>query len=45
MIGSSHSMVRDEISLKSSAIVVGNWVISSLNAHRNRSYINGITGA
>ena len=36
LIGSSHSMVSNEIVLKSSVIDVGNWVISSMNAQGNR---------
>ena len=36
IIGSNHSMVRRKINLKSSVIDVGNWVISSINAQRNR---------
>ena len=32
MIGSSHSMVRGKIGLKSYIMVVGNWVIYSMNA-------------
>ena len=36
MIGSSHSIVSDEIGLKSSVMNVEKWVISSMNAQRNR---------
>ena len=36
MIGSSHSVVRDKIGLKSSVMDVGNWVISGENAQENR---------
>ena len=36
MIGSSHSMVRRKIGLKSSVMDVGNWVISGVNAQGNR---------
>ena len=36
MIGSSHSMVRGRIGLKSSVMDVGNWVISGMNAQGNR---------
>ena len=32
MIGSSHSMVREKIDLKSSVMDVVNWVISGMNA-------------
>ena len=35
-IGSSHSMVREKIGLKSSAMNVGNWDISIVNAQGNR---------
>ena len=36
MIGSSHSVVKGRISLKSSVIDVENWVISGMNAQGNR---------
>ena len=36
MIGSSHSMVSNEIGLKLNVIGVGNLVISSMNAQGNR---------
>ena len=36
IIGSSHSMVGNEIGLKSSVIDVENLVISGVNAHGNR---------
>ena len=36
MIGSSHSMVSDEIGLKSSIMNLGNWVIFGMNAQENR---------
>ena len=36
MIGSSHSMVRGRIGLKSSIMDMGNWVISGENAQENR---------
>ena len=36
MIGSSHSMACDKIGLESSGMDVGNLVISSMNAQRNR---------
>ena len=35
MIGSSYSMVRRKIDLKSSVLDVGNWVISGVNAQGN----------
>ena len=34
-IGSSHSIVKEKIGLKSSVMVVGNWVISSENVQEN----------
>ena len=36
MIGSSHSMARRKITLKSSVMDVWNWVIPSMNAQGNR---------
>ena len=36
VIGSSHGMVSDEIGPKSSVVLVGNWVISGMNAQENR---------
>ena len=36
MIHSSYSMVSNEIGLKSSVRDMGNWVISGINASRNR---------
>ena len=36
MIGSSYSMVNDEIDLKSSVMDVGNWAISGVNSQGNR---------
>ena len=36
MIGSSHSMVREKISLKSSVMDVGHLVIFGVNAQGNR---------
>ena len=36
MIGSSHSIVNNKISLKSIIMDVGNLVSSSVNAQRNR---------
>ena len=36
MIDSSYSMASNEIGLKSSAMDVVNWVISSVNAQVNR---------
>ena len=36
MIGSSYSMVRENVGLKSSVVDVGNFVISGMNAQRNR---------
>ena len=36
MIGSSHSMVRKKISLRSSVMDLGNWVISGVNGQGNR---------
>ena len=35
MIGSSYSMVREKIGLKSSVMDMGNWVISSMNTQEN----------
>ena len=35
-IGSSYSMVSDKISLKSSVMDVGSWVISGMNAQGDR---------
>ena len=35
MIGSSYNVVRGRISLKSSVMDVGNWVISGENAQEN----------
>ena len=36
MIGSSYSVVRGRIGLKSSVMDVGNWVISGMNTQGNR---------
>ena len=36
MIGCSHSIVNNEIGLKSSIEDIGNCVISRINAYRNR---------
>ena len=36
MIGSSHSVVRGKIGLKSSFMNVGNWVIYGVNAQGSR---------
>ena len=36
MMGSNHSMVNEEIGLKSSVMDVGNWVISNMNAQKNK---------
>ena len=36
MIGSSQSVVKGRIGLKSNVMDVGNWVISGLNAQGNR---------
>ena len=36
MIGSSHKVISDEISTKSSIIDVRNWVISGMNAQENK---------
>ena len=36
MIGSSYSMVREMIGIKSSVMDVGNWVISGVNTQGNR---------
>ena len=36
IIGSSYSVVKGKIGLKSSVMNVGNWVISGVNAQGNR---------
>ena len=36
MIGSSHSIVRGRIGLKSSVMDVGNWAISGVNAQGDK---------
>ena len=36
MIGSGYSMVRRKIGLKSNVMDVGNWVISGMNAQKNK---------
>ena len=36
MIGTSYSMISEKIGLKSNAMDVGNWVISTVNSQGNR---------
>ena len=39
IIASSHSIVSNEIGLKSSIIDVGNWVISGMNTQGNKQLV------